>query len=42
MISIQKLTKAFGSQIAVDQLSLDVPPGTILGLLGRSEAQATE
>lgn len=41
MISLQKLTKIFGSQIAVDQLSLEVPPGTILGLLGPNGAGKT-
>ncbi len=41
MISLQRLTKAFGSQIAVDDLNLDVEPGTILGLLGPNGAGKT-
>ncbi|MCA8975591.1 MAG: ABC transporter ATP-binding protein [Planctomycetes bacterium] len=41
MLSLQHLTKAFGSQIAVDDLSLEVPPGTILGLLGPNGAGKT-
>jgi len=41
VISLQKLTKIFGSQIAVDKLSLEVPPGTILGLLGPNGAGKT-
>ncbi len=41
MISIQRLTKVFGSQVAVDDLSLDVAPGTILGLLGPNGAGKT-
>ena len=41
MISIQGLTKTFGAQIAVDNLSLEVPAGTILGLLGPNGAGKT-
>jgi ABC-2 type transport system ATP-binding protein len=33
-ISIRDVTKIFGSQRAVDRLSLDVPEGSIFGLLG--------
>jgi len=41
MISIQGLTKRFGTQLAVDQLSLEVPPGIIVGLLGPNGAGKT-
>ena len=41
MISIQGLTKVFGTQVAVDNLSFDVAPGTILGLLGPNGAGKT-
>ncbi len=41
MLSIQGLTKAFGKQRAVDNLSLDVPAGTILGFLGPNGAGKT-
>lgn len=33
-VEIRKVTKAFGSQIAVDELSLDVPEGSIYGFIG--------
>jgi ABC-2 type transport system ATP-binding protein len=38
MISLQGLTKRFGSQVAVDALSLEVPAGQILGFLGPNGA----
>jgi ABC-2 type transport system ATP-binding protein len=41
MISIRGLTKAFGGTVAVDALTLDVPPGQILGLLGPNGAGKT-
>lgn len=34
MVSIQGLTKRFGAQTAIDQLTLEVPPGMIVGLMG--------
>src|SRR5689334_15687515 len=37
-ISLRGLTKTFGDVVAVDDLDLDVPAGTITGLLGRSGA----
>jgi ABC-2 type transport system ATP-binding protein len=41
MISIQGLTKRFGAQTAVDGLTLEVPPGMIVGLLGPNGAGKT-
>lgn len=41
MISIQKLTKHFGAQVAVDNLSLEVPAGQIVGFLGPNGAGKT-
>jgi ABC-2 type transport system ATP-binding protein len=38
MICLQKLTKQFGSQIAVDALSLEIPAGQIVGFLGPNGA----
>jgi ABC-2 type transport system ATP-binding protein len=38
MISLQKLTKRFGSQTAVDALSFEVPAGQIVGFLGPNGA----
>jgi ABC-type uncharacterized transport system ATPase subunit len=34
MIVLQRLTKQFGSQMAVDQLSLEIAAGQIVGFLG--------
>jgi ABC-2 type transport system ATP-binding protein len=41
MLSLQGLTKVFGTQVAVDNLTLEVPGGTILGLLGPNGAGKT-
>jgi ABC-2 type transport system ATP-binding protein len=38
VISLQKLTKKFGSQTAVDALSLEIPAGQIVGFLGPNGA----
>jgi ABC-2 type transport system ATP-binding protein len=38
VISLQKLTKTFGTQTAVDALSLDIPAGQIVGFLGPNGA----
>src|SRR6478609_4454770 len=38
MISLHSLTKCFGSQVAVDALSLEIPAGQIVGLLGPNGA----
>lgn len=41
MISIQNLTKKFGDTIAVDELSLDINPGEVFGLIGPDGAGKT-
>ncbi len=38
MLRIHDLTRRFGSVVAVDHLTLDVPPGQFLGVIGRSGA----
>lgn len=38
MILLQHLTKRFGAQTAVDDLSFEVPAGQILGFLGPNGA----
>jgi ABC-2 type transport system ATP-binding protein len=38
MISLQNLTKRFGTQTAVNALTLDIPAGQIVGLLGPNGA----
>lgn len=40
-ISLENLTKTFGEHRAVDDLSLEIPQGTIFGLLGRNGAGKT-
>jgi ABC-2 type transport system ATP-binding protein len=41
MIVTNKLTKRFGDNLAVDQLSLTIPPGEVFGLLGPNGAGKT-
>ena len=38
MLKIEGLTKAFGPLLAVDEVSFEVPPGQMLGIIGRSGA----
>src|SRR4051812_29856624 len=38
MISVQQLTKHFGTQVAIDQLSFEIPAGQIVGFLGPNGA----
>jgi ABC-2 type transport system ATP-binding protein len=40
-IHTERLTKRFGSQLALDGLSLDVPVGSVFGLLGENGAGKT-
>lgn len=41
MIELRSVTKRFGSFLAVDQLSFEVKPGVVLGLLGENGAGKT-
>src|SRR3954452_11391044 len=41
VIKVRRLTKRFGRRIALDNLDLDVPAGTILGYLGPNGAGKT-
>ena len=41
MISVQDLSKSYGTTLAVDRLSFDVVPGEILGLIGPNGAGKT-
>ena len=38
MISVRELTKAYGSHLAVDHISFDVPAGQVVGFLGPNGA----
>lgn len=40
-LSLDKVTRRFGSQVAVDSLSLDIPRGSIYGFLGPNGAGKT-
>ncbi len=41
MIQLRQLRKAYGPLVAVDDVSLEVPPGTVFGFLGRNGAGKT-
>jgi phosphonate transport system ATP-binding protein len=38
MLKVERLTKSFGSLVAVDQVSFEVPTGQMVGIIGRSGA----
>ncbi|MGA3400929.1 MAG: phosphonate ABC transporter ATP-binding protein [Acetobacteraceae bacterium] len=38
VLRLRNLTRRFGSTVAVDGIDLDVPPGQVLGIIGRSGA----
>ena len=38
MLKVEKLTKIFGSLVAVDEVSFEVPAGQMVGIIGRSGA----
>ena len=38
MIRLNNLTKKYGTLTAVDSVSLDIPPNTIYGIIGKSGA----
>lgn len=41
MIKIQSISKTFGDKVAVDNLTLEVPSGTIMGFIGPNGAGKT-
>src|SRR6267378_114783 len=41
MIAVKQLTKKFGTQVAVDELSFEIPAGQIVGFLGPNGAGKT-
>ena len=38
MLKVERLTKKFGSLVAVDNVSFEVPTGQMVGIIGRSGA----
>ena len=41
VIRLDRVTKSYGSQRALDSLSLDIPPGVVFALLGENGAGKT-
>ena len=41
VLKIEHLTKSYGNKIAVDDLSLEILPGTIYGFIGHNGAGKT-
>ncbi|MEM8603906.1 MAG: ABC transporter ATP-binding protein [Cyanobacteria bacterium P01_H01_bin.121] len=41
MLHLENLTKSYGSRLALDQLTLSIPPGQVYGLLGPNGAGKT-
>jgi len=41
IVATSKLTKRFGDEVAVDDLTLEIPPGTIFGFIGPSGSGKT-
>ncbi|HLA83864.1 MAG TPA: ATP-binding cassette domain-containing protein [Thermoguttaceae bacterium] len=41
VIELQNLSKRYGAQVALDGVSLEVPPGTVFALLGENGAGKT-
>ena len=38
MLKVERLTKVFGSLVAVDNVTFEVPTGQMIGIIGRSGA----
>ena len=38
MLKVERLTKVFGSLVAVDNVTFEVPTGQMVGIIGRSGA----
>ena len=42
MIKVKELTRAYGNFLAVDQVSFEIGPGEIVGLLGHNGADSVK